>query len=259
VTGPDDQPVWDLVIPAFNERPNLEPLFAALADLGPARPRHIAVGDNGSTDGTAEYARSLGALVAVEPRRGYGSACLAALRALRHEDTPPDVVAFLDADLSDDPAELPRLVAEVRPGHADLALGNRLRRAEPGALSLPQRFGSRLACAMIRILTGRRFDDLGPLRAIRWETLERLRMRDPDWGWTVEMQMKAALVGLRWIELDVPYRCRARGSSKISKTLRGVWLAGTKIIATILVLWLRRHTIRRDARIAAKAAHEVSL
>jgi glycosyltransferase involved in cell wall biosynthesis len=192
----------------------------------------VVVADNGSRDGTAGVARAHGATVVGEPRRGYGAACLAALAWLRTR--PPDVVAFLDADGSSDPAQLPRLLTPLRDGHADLVIGSRARgRAEAGSLTPVQRFGNRLASALLRLLWRSRTTDLGPFRAIRWAALERLGMRDRDYGWTVEMQARAARAGLRVIEVPVDWRRRTAGKSKVSGTVRGVFGAGWKILFTI--------------------------
>jgi glycosyltransferase involved in cell wall biosynthesis len=190
------------------------------------------VADNGSTDDTAEVARAAGALVVTEPRRGYGAACLAAIAARRAD--PPDVVAFVDADHSDDPRELALVLAPVLEGRADLCVGSRtLGASEPGAFTPVQAFGNRLAPALLRALWGVRVTDLGPFRAIRWSALESLHMRDRDYGWTVEMQARALAAGLRYAEVPVAYRRRRLGRSKVSGTVRGVWGAGTKILWTI--------------------------
>lgn len=232
----------DLVIPALDEAPNIDPLFDALDPLRAERGgpiRRVVLADNGSRDGTPEAARRRGAEVVREPSRGYGAACLAALAWIAARGDPPDVVAFLDADLSDEPAALASLLEPLRRGEAEIAIGTRPRLAEPGALSIQQRLGNRLACGLMALLTGRRYRDLGPFRAVRWTTLDRLAMADRSWGWTVELQMKAALMAIPVAEVDVPYRRRSRGRSKISGTLRGVAAAGTKIIATVLALWWR--------------------
>jgi len=193
--------------------------------------REVVVVDNGSTDRTADVAREAGASVIAEPRRGYGSACLAGLAHLRRE--PPDLVAFLDADYSDDPSQLPELLEPIVTGRAELAIGSRLRgRPEPGSLTAAQAFGSRLAALLLRFLFGLAATDLGPFRAIRWQALQTLGMRDRDFGWTVEMQARAARMALRVIEVPVRYRPRV-GRSKISGTLRGVLGAGWKILFTI--------------------------
>jgi glycosyltransferase involved in cell wall biosynthesis len=237
---------FDVVIPALDEEGPLARVLAGLprpgeavdAREGPGAPaspctlRAVVVADNGSRDRTADVARAAGARVVSEPRRGYGAACRAALAALRPD--PPAVVVFLDADHSDDPSDLPALLAPLAAGWADLVVGSRtLGVMEPGAFTPVQAFGNALAPALLRLLWGARVTDLGPFRAIRWEALERLRMRDRDYGWTVEMQARAFSSGLRVAEVPVAYRRRRLGRSKVSGTLRGVWGAGTKILWTI--------------------------
>lgn len=235
----------DLIIPARNEEANLPALTAALPrSFAPLR--HVVLVDNGSTDRTAELARDAGFIVASEPRRGYGSACLAGLAWLASQPAPPTAVAFLDADLADDPAGLPRLAEPVLRGEADLVLGSRRRLAEPGALEPHQRFGNALACTLLRLAAGKRYTDLGPFRVIGWEALQRLDMRDTTWGWTVEMQYKAASRGLRVVELDVPYRRRRAGVSKISGSVTGSARAGAKIISTIGRLYLAERSERTE-------------
>ncbi len=223
----------DLVVPALNEQENITALIEAL----PACLRYVVVSDNGSDDRTAERAGDAGAVVVSEPRRGYGAACLAALEWIRQCEVAPDMVAFLDADLSDDPGQLPMLIEAIVHGEADLAVGSRVRLAEPGALDSHQRFGNWLACALIGVVTGRRFRDLGPMRVVRWSSFQCLGMRDRTWGWMVEMNFKAAVVGLRVLEFDVPYRRRRAGTSKISGSLIGSGRAGVKILSTIVRLW----------------------
>ncbi len=220
----------DVVIPALNEERSLP---SVLADIPRPPVRRIVVADNGSTDGTARLAREGGAEVVEASRRGYGSACLAGLDHLRRTG-PPDVVVFLDADWSDHPEELPGLIAPILAGEADLVIGSRiLGRREPGALLPQARAGNLVACAMIRLLYGHRFTDLGPFRAIRWEALERLKMGDPNFGWTAEMQVKALRHGLRCVEVPVSYRRRV-GVSKITGTVSGTVRAGYKILWTVL-------------------------
>jgi glycosyltransferase involved in cell wall biosynthesis len=225
-----------VIIPALDEE---EPLGAVLAALpragGPDGPgfrvREVVVADNGSRDRTAAVARAAGATVVTEPRRGYGSACLAGLAHLRRD--PPDIVAFLDADHSDDPGQLAEILAPILADGAELVIGSRtLGVREPGSLTLVQRFGNRLAATLLRLLFGQRATDLGPFRAIRWRTLESLGMRDRDFGWTVEMQARAARAGLRVVEVPVRYRRRI-GRSKISGTVRGMMGAGWKILFTL--------------------------
>ncbi|HEU4941264.1 MAG TPA: glycosyltransferase family 2 protein [Candidatus Eisenbacteria bacterium] len=226
--------VVDCVIPALNEASSI----GRVLDLLP-RPlvRRAVVSDNGSTDGTAAVAREHGALVVSEPERGYGAACLRGLRALEGE--PPDIVLFLDGDLSDDPSEAEALVEPIRAGRADLVIGSRTRGArEPGALTPQARFGNWLATRLIRSLYGVRYTDLGPFRAIRWEALRTLGMRDRAFGWTVEMQVKAARRGIRAEETPVRYRRRI-GRSKISGTVSGSIQAGAAILGTIAAEALR--------------------
>lgn len=220
----------DVVIPALDEETSL-PLV--LADLPRPPVRRVVVADNGSRDGTAQVARQGGAIVVPAARRGYGSACLAALEFLRTND-PPDVVVFVDADYSDHPDELPRLIEPILADRADLVIGSRvLGRRERGALLPQARAGNFVACALIRLLYGHRTTDLGPFRAICWPALERLGMADPDFGWTAEMQVKALRAGLRMVDVPVSYRRRV-GVSKITGTLRGTLAAGYKILSTVL-------------------------
>ncbi|HVT17625.1 MAG TPA: glycosyltransferase family 2 protein [Thermoanaerobaculia bacterium] len=220
----------DVVIPALDEEVSLPLVLAAL----PRPPvRRVVVADNGSVDATARVAREAGAEVVLAARRGYGSACLAALDHLRRSG-PPDVVVFVDADFSDHPDELPRLVAPLAGGEADLVIGSRvLGEREPGALLPQARAGNLVACVLIRLLYGHRFTDLGPFRAVRWQALERLGMADPDFGWTAEMQVKALRHRLRVTEVPVSYRRRV-GVSKITGTLSGTLRAGYKILWTVL-------------------------
>ena len=220
----------DVAIPALDEEASLP---FVLADLPRSLVRRVVVADNGSRDGTARVAREGGAVVVPAERRGYGSACLAALDWLRHND-PPDIVVFVDADYSDHPDELPRLVAPLLAGEADLVIGSRLLGdREPGALLPQARAGNLVACLLIRLLYGHRYTDLGPFRAARWEALERLEMADPDFGWTAEMQVKALRRGLRVVEVPVSYRRRV-GVSKITGTVAGTLRAGYKILWTVL-------------------------
>lgn len=227
--------VVDVVIPALDEERALPSVLAELSRApfetpGGARAqvRRVVVADNGSRDRTAEVARAGGAEVVFEPERGYGAACL---RALAHlAANPPDVVVFLDGDHSDYPSELPALVAPLARGEADLVIGSRATgRAERGALTVQQRVGNALACRALRVLYRARYTDLGPFRAIRWAALAALEMSDRDYGWTVEMQIKAARRGLRHVEVPVSYR-RRLGDSKISGTIRGTFGASRKIL-----------------------------
>ncbi|MBL8177974.1 MAG: glycosyltransferase, partial [Bryobacterales bacterium] len=174
----------------------------------------VIVADNGSTDGTARIAGEHGATVVSEPQRGYGAACLQAIKSL-----PADcrTVVFLQADLSEEPREASLLLAPILDGRADLVIGSRtMGRAEPGALLPHQQFGNTLACTLIRWLYGFRYTDLGPFRAIRAGALHELGMRDRNYGWTVEMQVRALQCGLRVMEVPVSYRRRLAGENKVS-------------------------------------------
>lgn len=200
----------------------------------------MIVVDNGSTDETAAVARRHGAMVVTEPKRGYGAACLRGLaeieRLAQGGQSTPKVVVFLDADYSDHPQLLPQLVEPILSGNADFVLGSRLLgRREPGAMPPQSVYGNKLACFLMRMLFGARYTDLGPFRAIDYSKLSELAMADADFGWTIEMQIKAARAGLRHLEVPVPYRNRV-GTSKISGTIK----AGTKILYTIAKYWLRR-------------------
>ena len=228
-----------VIIPALNEEDSLPLVLADLPDVG-----HVIVVDNGSSDETAGLAWRCGARVVSEPRRGYGAACLRGLSAIRTSIAlglpSPAVVVFLDADYSDHPDLLPLLVEPIRTGKADFVLGSRLLGArEPGAMPPQSIYGNRLACWLMRVLFGARYTDLGPFRAIDYDALCRLGMVDRDFGWTVEMQIKAIRAGLRTLEVPVPYRCRI-GASKISGTLSGTIKAGSKILYLIAKYGSRR-------------------
>ena len=235
------------MIPARNEEASL-PLV--LEDLPPVD--GVVVVDNGSTDGTRRVARERGAEVVFEHRPGYGSACLAGLARLESlaadDHHPPETVVFLDADYSDYPELLPQLVEPIEAGKADLVLGSRLLGVrEAGAMPRQSIYGNRLACCLMRFLWGARYTDLGPFRAIRYDALKQLRMEDRDFGWTVEMQIKAAIAGLRTLEIPVPYRRRI-GRSKISGTVSGTLKASAKILYTIAKYgWKTRSSFRRGS------------
>ena len=223
----------EVVIPAYNEECSIVQVIKAIPAGCVVR---VIVVDNASTDATAALAREAGAHVVYEKRRGYGSACLRGIA----EATTADIILFLDADFSDDPSKIPELLDPIINNKADLVIGSRiLGEADPGALLPHARFGNILACFLVRHIYGYSFTDLGPFRAIRRDALERIQMRDTNYGWTVEMQVKAAIVGLRCIEVPVPYKIRI-GRSKISGTISSSVKAGVKILWTVFSLWFHR-------------------
>ena len=219
-------PKISVIIPAYNEE---ESLPHVLNDLPQDRLHQIIVVDNRSTDRTSEVARANGAKVVYEKRQGYGQACLSGMDAL----DAPDIVVFLDGDYSDYPEEIDLLLEPILRGEADFIVGSRMILKESRKALLPQaRYGNMLAVLLIRLFFGHRFTDLGPFRAIRYESLSAIGMRDKNFGWTVEMQIKAVQKGLRIREVPVHYRMRI-GVSKITGTVSGTLKAGTKIIYTI--------------------------
>jgi glycosyltransferase involved in cell wall biosynthesis len=222
-----------IVMPALNEAAavgvHVRRLLASPA-LGELPVRHVIVVDNGSTDDTAGAAREAGAEVVCEPRRGYGWACLAGVRAASERD----VVLLMDADGSDDPAGAAEVAALVLNDAADLALGSRTRgRAERGALTPQQRAGNAIGVSLLRMLTGARLSDLGPQRAIRRERLLALDMCEMTYGWSTEMLIKALRAGYRVAEVPVDHHRRAGGVSKVSGTLRGTVGASWSILSTL--------------------------
>ena len=226
-----------VVLPALNEERSIGKVLRAIPNWVDV----VVVVDNGSDDATARVARNYGARVVTEPRRGYGAACQAGIRSL----DSPDVTVFLDADFSDHPEQMGRLVDPVIAGEADMVIGSRvLGLRARGALTIQQRVGNRLACGLMQLIWKARYTDLGPFRAIRHSTLKRLEMRDLDFGWTIEMQIKALLCGLRVSEVPMAYRRRI-GESKISGTWRGAVGAGAKIIWVIVTTAVKARVLRR--------------
>jgi len=224
-----------VIIPAYNEASSIG---LVLDDIPKAWVREVIVCNNASTDFTAEIACAKGATVVDQPRRGYGSACLKGIEYLRNKpySEQPDIVVFMDGDHADHPEELPRLIQPIIEQGYDLVIGSRaLGNLESGAMQPQQIFGNWLATTLIRWLYHYHFTDLGPFRAIRWEQLLALDMRDPDFGWTVEMQVRSAKQGLKCTEVPVTYRRRV-GVSKVSGTIRGTIMAGYKILWTIFKL-----------------------
>jgi glycosyltransferase involved in cell wall biosynthesis len=218
-----------VIIPALDEERSLPKV---LAEIPRSIASEIVVVDNGSRDRTAEAAKAAGATVLSEPRAGYGQACLTGIAHLAKE--PPEIVVFVDGDYSDRASEMDSLVAPILDGSADFVVGSRvLGRRERGALAPHARWGNWLATRLLHLLYGYRFTDLGPFRAIRYETLLALDMQDRDYGWTAEMQAKAARAGVRSMEVPVSYHRRI-GKSKITGTVKGTVMAGYKILTTIV-------------------------
>jgi glycosyltransferase involved in cell wall biosynthesis len=218
-----------VIVPALNEE---EPIAAVVHEcFASGVPHEVVVVDNGSKDRTAERAREADARVVTAPR-GYGRACAAGVRALS-----PDcqIVVFLDGDGSDVPAMMNKLVDPIARGTHDFVIGSRTRgQREPGSMNFQQIFAGRIAGLILRLLYGVRYTDMCPFRAIRRDALGTLNMREETYGWNLEMQMKAARAGLRILEIPVNHRRRTGGESKVSGTLRGTFVAGARIVATLV-------------------------
>jgi glycosyltransferase involved in cell wall biosynthesis len=219
-----------VLIPAINEE---HAIGLVLSEIPKELVSEVIVVDNGSSDRTAEVAKSHGATVLHEPRKGYGYACLKGMEHLANSSTKPNIVVFLDGDHSDFPDEMSKIIEPIKKNSADLVIGSRVLGAkEKGSMTIPQMFGNWLATSLLRLFYGVKFTDLGPFRAIRYESLLLLNMSDKTFGWTVEMQLKSAKLPLRSVEVPVDYRKRI-GKSKVSGTVRGTVMAGYKILYTI--------------------------
>ena len=225
-----------VVIPALNEE---EPIAKVVHEcLITGVPNEVIVVDNGSDDRTAERAREAGAHVVSEPRRGYGSACLAGLSALSPKC---EIIVFLDGDGSDCPEFMAQLVGPIVANNYEFVIGSRSRgRREPGSMNFQQIFAGKFAGWLMSILYGVTYTDMCPFRAIWRSELEKLAMKEQTYGWNLEMQMKAARAGLRILEVPVNHRCRAGGVSKVSGTFRGTFVAGARIIATFVRIALQK-------------------
>ena len=225
------QQIIKVIIPAYNEQNSIGKV---IRDIPVAWVQEVVVVNNNSSDYTVQHAQEAGATVLQELQQGYGFACLRGIEYVSQQAKLPDIIVFMDADYSDYPEQLPEVVAPIIAGHADLVIGSRaLGSRERGSMTLPQVFGNWLATRLLRWLYGAHFTDLGPFRAIRYEALQQLEMKDQTYGWTVEMKLKAAKAGLRCTEVPVRYRQRI-GVSKVSGTVKGTIMAGYKIIWTII-------------------------
>lgn len=225
-----------VIIPALNEE---EPIAAVVRDcLATGLPDEVIVVENGSTDRTAERAGAAGAKVVAEPTPGYGRACAAGIRALSPEC---EIVVFLDGDGSDCPEFMEHLVQPIIRGEHEFVIGSRTRgKRESGSMNFPQIFAGRIAGVLLRLLYGVRYSDMCPFRAIRRTSLEKLGMKEETYGWNLEMQMRAARARLRILEVPVNHRCRTGGESKVSGTLRGTFVAGLRIVATLFRVAMER-------------------
>jgi glycosyltransferase involved in cell wall biosynthesis len=227
------KPVIDIIIPAYNEENSVGKV---VNDIPKDIVRHIIVANNNSTDSTASRAKEAGAIVVDQPLSGYGNACLKGMEYVANQEIKPDIVVFLDGDYSDYPQEMRALVRPIQEDGVDLVIGSRATgEMQKGAMMPQQIFGNWLATCLIKLIYGYEFSDLGPFRAIRYDRLLQIDMKDKTFGWTVEMQVKAAKMKLKFAEVPVNYRVRI-GESKVSGTIKGTILAGHKILWTIFKL-----------------------
>jgi glycosyltransferase involved in cell wall biosynthesis len=226
-------PIIDVIIPVYNEADSISKVIAEI----PAQlVRHIIVCNNGSTDDTADIALKAGAKVLHQPIKGYGNACLKGMEYVSTLEILPDIIVFIDGDYSDYPEEMPLLIEPILKNEVDMVIGSRaLGSMESGAMMPQQIFGNWLATTLIKFIYNYDFTDLGPFRSIRYDKLMSMEMTDKTFGWTVEMQVKAAKMNMKTMEVPVRYRKRI-GKSKVSGTVKGTILAGHKILWTIFKL-----------------------
>jgi len=225
--------IIDIIIPAYNEE---DSVGKVVADIPKDMVRNIIVANNNSTDRTASFAEKAGAIVVTQPLSGYGNACLKGMEYIVNQEIKPDIIIFLDGDYSDYPEEMRELVRPIEEDNVDLVIGSRaLGEMQKGAMMPQQIFGNWLATCLIKLIYGYEFTDLGPFRAVRYDKLLLIDMKDKTFGWTVEMQVKAAKLKLKCAEVPVKYRVRI-GLSKVSGTIKGTILAGHKILWTIFKL-----------------------
>ena len=229
----NEKAVIDVIIPAYNEENSIAQV---INDLPKEKIREIIVCNNNSSDRTHEVATDAGATVLLASKQGYGSACLKGMEYIAAKSNPPDIIVFIDGDYSDYPEQLPLLIKPIIEEDMELVIGSRaLGNLEKGSMTPQQIFGNWLATTLIKRIYGYNFTDLGPFRAVRYDSLLKINMEDSDFGWTVEMQVKAAKLGMNCKEIAVNYRQRI-GVSKISGTIKGTILAGHKILWTIFKL-----------------------
>ena len=229
-------PTIKVIIPAFNEEKSIAKVIAEIPDFV----EEIVVVNNNSTDQTAQVATKAGANVLTEKSKGYGYACLKGIDYLSQKDKTPDILAFLDGDFSDFPQELTKIIQPIIEGSVDFVVGARVKELRAsGSLTPQQVFGNWLACFLMKILYQSSFTDLGTFRAIRWETLENLKMSDKTYGWTIEMQLKVLRQKISYQEVPVSYKKRI-GVSKVSGTVKGTIFAGVKIIG-----WIFKHYLSK--------------
>ncbi|HLO54073.1 MAG TPA: glycosyltransferase family 2 protein [Saprospiraceae bacterium] len=225
--------IVDVIIPVYNEEDSIGKVISEIPDT---IVRNVVVCNNGSKDRTASVAESHGAIVVHQPEKGYGNACLKGMEYIANLEIKPDIIVFLDGDYSDYPSEMVDLVKPIVTENVDMVIGSRaLGEMQSGAMMPQQIFGNWLATTLIRIIYSYEFTDLGPFRAIKYPVLMDMQMEDKTFGWTVEMQVKAAKMKLKTTEVAVRYRKRI-GKSKVSGTIKGTILAGHKILWTIFKL-----------------------
>lgn len=222
-------PIIDVLIPAYNEEGSIGKVIQDI----PKSVRNVLVVNNNSKDNTRQVAEKAGAIVLDERVMGYGKACLTGMSYLANLDVEPDILVFLDGDYSDYPEQLLAVIDPILKQDYDMVIGSRARgNRESGSMTLPQVFGNWLATSLMKVIYKTDYSDLGPFRAIKWDKLKGLGMVDQNYGWTIEMQIKAAKSGLKTTEVPVDYRKRI-GVSKVSGTVKGVIGAGYKILWTI--------------------------
>ena len=227
------EPKIVVIIPAYNEENSIAKV---VNDIPKGLVNEVIVVNNNSNDDTDVNAQNAGATVLHEDRPGYGYACLKGMAYIKQLQLLPDIVVFIDADYSDHPKEMPMLIQPIING-MDMVIGSRaLGKKEKGSMTPQQVFGNWLATRLLKMIYNVHYTDLGPFRAIRYDKLLEINMQDKTYGWTVEMQLKAAKLKMKIIEVPVNYRKRI-GFSKISGTVKGTVLAGYKIITTIFKYW----------------------